>query len=274
MNKKPHASDTAIRTGGIIFNQEIAPGICRMRISQADVAQTAMPGQFINVRVGNGGEPLWRRPFSIHAAHPQQHWFEILYRVIGIGTKQLASLSAGKQINFVGPLGNSFNVEPSTTDTAIVVGGGLGIAPMVILSQHLVAKNITPVIFYGVRSEPELCSVPELQAYTSDIRFATEDGSVGHKGYITDLVDSFIKTQADLSRMYMFACGPNPMLDKVGQIAAYYRVPCQVSLETLMACGIGACLGCGMKSTLPDTPYVYVCKEGPVFQAGEINFHE
>lgn len=245
-----------------------------MRIFHDEIARTSLPGQFINIRVSNNMEPFWRRPFSIHATHADEHWFDILYRVIGIGTQKLAFVKSGEIINFVGPLGNHFIADPAITKTSLLVGGGLGIAPMVILAHYLIQRNIHPIVFYGVRSQSELCSLPDLQALTSDIYIATEDGSVGQTGYITESVDAFLRQQTQYNELNIYACGPNPMLDRLGQIAELYHVPCQVSLETLMGCGIGACLGCGMKTRNSEKPYVYVCKEGPVFQAGEIDFSE
>ncbi len=267
-----HNVSSARHTGTVLFNTTVAPSIYHMRIQQPNVAHIARSGQFINIRVQNSLEPVWRRPFSIHAREGDS--FDILYRVIGKGTQALAGFRPGMALDFVGPLGNWFAVEPANVKTALLVGGGLGIAPMALLASELSAQGIEVIIFYGVRNSSELCRLDVFEQYGDKLIIATEDGSRGTHGFVTIAVEEFVQSRQPQSGMSVFACGPNPMLKVLSQLTEYYGIPCQVSLETVMGCGIGACLGCGMKTRDTAEPYVYICKQGPVFLAGEIDFRE
>jgi len=256
----------------ILETTEINPHIFRIRFENPLMASHSLPGQFINIKVSDEAMPLWRRPFSIHRVDATQGWAEILFRVIGKGTELLAKKKPGDLLNAIGPLGNSFTFNSDKTRLALIVAGGLGIAPFLFLCDVLQEHGIASYLFYGAKTKAELCCLQEFGALTTKIYIATEDGSFGYRGFITELVNNKIGEIADLSSASLFACGPNPMLQRLHDIATAQDISCQVSLETLMACGIGACLGCGVKTNEPEIRYHYVCKNGPVFNSREIQF--
>jgi len=270
-NPDPDANFTyAIHTGHVLLNEALTPHIKRIRIAHPEVAGQVAPGQFVNVKTAGNSIPLLRRPFSIHRTEKKFGWFELLYQVIGAGTEHLARLSKDAAINFLGPLGNSFTL-PESCDHAILIAGGLGIAPLVFWGQNLSSRHISTTLLWGNRSHDAVCCLEDIEQAGIQYRLATDDGSLGFKGFVTDLLIA----NRDLlhsGHTCLFACGPNVMLNKVKAFAASENVPCQFSLETMMACGFGVCLGCNVKSTILNKPYLYVCKDGPVFQSSEISF--
>jgi len=257
----------------ILQHIELAPQIFRMRIQNSYLSEKSRPGQFINIKITETHNPLWRRPFSIHRINSELGWFEILYRVVGKGTAILSQKKAGEEINFIGPLGNSFGIDNIESGTVIIVAGGLGIAPFYFLCQAL-PKSFTIHLFWGVKSASEFCGINDYKALPIDLQFATEDGSMGYRGFITKLLNAKLSKQSINKPATIFACGPNAMLHAVSQIAQQHHFPCEVSLETVMACGVGACLGCGVSAKSKEIGYYYVCKDGPVFNANEIILSE
>jgi len=258
----------------IISSTELAPGIFRIRINNPDLAIRSMPGQFINIKISSTYPPLWRRPFSVHNVSMTEGWVEILFRVVGFGTDILSHLKPGQNLDILGPLGNHFVISNIYIHTGVLVAGGLGIAPFLFLSKELLKNKIQTLLFYGVRTESEFCCLKEFEQLGVKIYLSTEDGSAGHDGYVTNLVRDQIDKIADKRHCAIYACGPNPMLYALGEIANANRIKCQVSLETLMACGIGACLGCGVKANSKELTYRYVCKDGPVFNIDEIDLND
>jgi len=258
----------------IIHNIELSPHIFRIRLESKDIPSHASPGHFINIKITDQPEPFWRRPFSIHQINTVHGWFDVLYRLVGKGTSILSQKKAGDNLNFVGPLGRAFQVSDSQIEKAYVVGGGLGIAPLLFLCVRLINQGITPSLFYGVKSDKEFCCLQDFVTLNINMFLATEDGSTGHRGFITDVVEAQLNSQTKNELPALFACGPNPMLYKISRIAHEKSLRCQVSLETLMGCGIGACLGCGVKTNDNQLKYLYVCKDGPVFNAHEIDLSE
>ncbi|MFZ5519368.1 MAG: dihydroorotate dehydrogenase electron transfer subunit [Candidatus Zhuqueibacterota bacterium] len=262
----------AIHTGHVLLNEALTPHIKRIRIAHADVAGIAKPGQFVNVKTADNSIPLLRRPFSIHRTEKQSGWFELLYQVIGAGTEHLARFSKDDAINFLGPLGNSFTL-PESCDHAILIAGGLGIAPLNFWGQYLASHTIPTTLLWGNRSKDAICCLADIEQAGMHCLLATDDGALGFKGFVTDLLAANLDLLHS-GKTCLFACGPNVMLNKVKEIAATEKIPCQFSLETMMACGFGVCLGCNVKSTVPNKPYLYVCKDGPVFQSSEISLGE
>jgi dihydroorotate dehydrogenase electron transfer subunit len=149
----------------------------------------------------------------------------------------------------------------------------LGIAPLLFLSQELINKNISVVLFWGNRSKDAFAIVPDFESGGIKTYLATDDGSLGFKGTITELFQTQFQA-LNRSRVEIFACGPNVMLQQLKQISAHANLPCQVSLETMMACGFGACMGCNVSSNLEPDGFKYVCKHGPVFNTGEIEISD
>ncbi|UCE04340.1 MAG: dihydroorotate dehydrogenase electron transfer subunit [bacterium] len=250
----------------------LTPTIIRLRISTKELACFSHPGQFVNIKVSNNFIPLLRRPFSIHRVDQKGEWFEILFQLIGKGTELLANFEINNELDILGPLGNNF-IIPQDCDHAVLIAGGLGIAPLLFLAQKLIIQDVPAILFYGNKSQEFFCCVQDFDELGIPYILATEDGSVGFKGKVTDL---FLAKQGASrgSHSMIYACGPNPMLQKIKEIANQFNLPCQVSLETMMACGFGACFGCVVNSTSPSDPYKYVCKDGPVFNTSEIDLSE
>lgn len=269
---RPPKPNIKILTCKLLRKEWLTSKIVRLRIANESLARLTHPGQFVNIKVSDVYIPLLRRPFSIHRVHRQEGWFEILFQVIGKGTELLADFRVNEELDILGPLGNNFDI-PNNCDRAILIGGGLGIAPLLFLAQELKEKRVSSFLFYGNRSKEAFCCVDDFENLNIQNFLATEDGSLGFKGRVTDLfLTKREMFEADGTMIY--ACGPNPMLHKVKEIAEQFKIPCQVSLETMMACGFGVCLGCVVNSTSSADPYKYVCKDGPVFYSTEIDLNE
>lgn len=239
----------------------------KIRILAGDMAENAIPGQFVNVRVNQTHDPLLRRPFSIYLASAEEGWIELLVKRVGRGTELLSQLKVGDQIDVLGPLGRGFDI--AKVETAILVGGGIGIAPLVFLARDLsiFPKNI--YFFQGFQNKTEVCCLEDLASLNVVPVVTTDDGSYGKKGLVTETVRQFLKTREIQTGIEIFACGPEPMLKELSNIADEYNLNAQFSLETRMACGIGACMGCAIP-TFDGENYKLVCKDGPVFKNHEV----
>ena len=258
--------------GALLKKTILTPSLVKIRISDFYTANNCQPGQFINIKVSDSFSPLLRRPFSIHRAEKEDGWFEILYQIVGKGTKLLTDFKIGDQIDFLGPLGSGFSI-PEKIDYAILVAGGVGIAPLLLLSQELWKKNIPSVLFFGNRSKEAFAINSDFEKLGAKIHPASDDGSFGFKGTVTELFKTKIANYKK-NNIQIFACGPNPMLNNLKKIVSQKNISCQMSLETMMGCGFGACMGCNINSTSATEKYKYVCKDGPVFDSGEIEFSD
>lgn len=235
------------------------------------------PGQFVMINVNNTThDPLLPRAFSIYRSDKDEN-IEILYNVIGKGTTLLTRYRQGDMLEITGPLGKAFPVEPAEKKEEIfVVAGGIGVAPMVSLTISLKkcysGKRI--IFFLGGRRETDLLCVEELEKVSSELILATNDGSRGVKGYVTDALEGYLQKRCgDLDReckvdAILYACGPIPMLNRIIDITAPMNIESYFSLEAPMACGIGICMGCAVESI--GGGYYLTCKDGPVFRADEI----
>ena len=250
-------------TAKILSQNKIADGIYSMWI-ETSTAKEAKPGQFIDVYV-NDDSKLLPRPISI--CEVKDNSLRIVYRVVGGGTKIMSSYQEGDEIQIIGPLGNGFDMRDGK---AILVGGGIGIPPMVELAKNLSEKigreNVISVMGY----RDELFLVDELEQF-STVVIATEDGSTGTKGTVIDALN-----ENSVDGDVLYACGPIPMLKALKDWANEKGIECQISLEERMACGIGACLACVCKTKEKDEHSNVcnkrICKDGPVFDANEIDF--
>jgi dihydroorotate dehydrogenase electron transfer subunit len=247
----------------IILNEKIKGDFFYCLLHTSEIARKALPGQFVNIKIDNALEPLLRRPFSIHRV--KRNNIEILYEVVGKATQILSQKKTGGSLDVVGPLGNGFNLKPKTRNlTPILVAGGMGVAPLVFLAEKLAKAKI--LILLGARTKKQILCEKEFQKYGGDVKIATDDGSCGFRGKVTELLQKTLSTvNCQLSTIY--ACGPRPMLKEISRISEKCNIPAQISLEEHMACGIGACLGCAVNT---KQGYKRVCKEGPVFNAEEI----
>ncbi len=233
------------------------------------MASQARPGQFLMIRTSDSCIPLWRRAFSIARVYPESAELEILVLKVGQGSRQLAEFKSGDTLDVLGPLGRSFDLERAKNRNALLVGGGIGIAPLLFLADRLASLAQSITLLYGARNAQQLVPLKELAAHAEII---TEDGSAGRKGRVTDLLRQHLNTNT--THPLIYACGPNAMLHQVMFLAHAFGVDCQVSLETRMACGIGVCMGCPVPRRKPTSNYYYACVDGPVFNAEEIQIEE
>lgn len=274
-----------IHDAELLYNRAVAPGLFRMRVHCAAVARQAWPGQFIMLQVSDHTDPLLRRPFSLCGTDGET--LEILYRVAGRGTAIMTAWKEQQAVHLIGPLGKGFTI-PDGLKTAFLVAGGIGIAPLLFLLQHLdTQQQVTgKKIFLGGKTGDDIRVLEDFRPLPADIFIAAEDGAAGFHGLVTDLFTGHIEQHAhqDLHQAAIFSCGPPAMAQAVAAIAARYGLACQLSLEATMACGIGACLGCAVK-TRPCAAddhagahargsrafqYQRVCAEGPVFDSREL----
>jgi len=264
----------------IISNVEVSPGYRRMRMTAPPEFSAARPGQFVMVRVNEAIDPLLRRPFGIfdvgihtpaQAGATSQPYLEMLYRVVGKGTAMLAALHETDLLDILGPLGKGFEFG-SSDEEKMIVGGGVGLAPLYFLARELVKKS--PVrLFVGGKTRDDILCITEFERLGVECYVATEDGSLGDSGLVTEALVGRLATCGSKPRI--FACGPHGMLNAVAGIAAQWNIPCQVSLEGYMACGMGACLGCvapGQRHSNETPDYRCVCADGPVFDAAELKW--
>ncbi len=280
----------------IVGHQRLGPALFRLRLAAPEVAASARPGQFVMLRVGPGLDPLLARPFSINGVEDGE--ILVLYRVVGRGTRLLSQAREGGELDLWGPLGTGFDLA---VENPILVAGGMGRAPLEFAARLLEDQGKEPQWVHGGPSAPEIQALmDELnerlrtpprkgdldgfrrlvavkagleEASAKDfagtsVYAATEDGSEGHKGLVTGLLADMLAAVPASLPVALLACGPLPMLKAVARMAAERGIPCQVSLEAPMACGIGVCLGCALPAA--GGGYVRVCQEGPVMAAERI----
>jgi dihydroorotate dehydrogenase electron transfer subunit len=235
------------------------------------LAAEALPGQFLMLGLPAGTDPLLRRPYSLYrTARPDgpADLCEVQYKVVGKGTARLASLRPGEALSCLGPLGRGFHLPPEDR-RPLLVAGGIGIAGLLHLGVTLQEAGHDPVLLYGCRDAEDLPLVEGFEAAGIPVDYATEDGSRGRRGLVTTLLEEALAA----GPAEVFACGPWPMLRAVARMTAG-AVPCQVSMESHMACGFGVCLGCVTPTAGGEgyDRYVRVCMEGPVFRAEELEW--
>lgn len=246
----------------VLDQEEISPGIYSLWLQTEQIAKEARPGQFVSLYC-QGESRLLPRPISLCEMDKEKGRIRLVYRVIGEGTKEFSRLTAGDDLEVLGPLGNGFPLEECRGKKVVLLGGGIGIPPMLEVAKQL-DQDVT--IVAGYRNAPFLQE--DFRAYGT-FMIATEDGSAGIQGNVLDVLRAR-KLSADV----LMACGPTPMLRAVQAYAAQEKIPCWISLEERMACGVGACLGCVCRSKEADThSQVHnkrVCKDGPVFLSTEV----
>ncbi len=252
----------------VLSNEPVAENHFLLRCSCPEIAAGALPGQFIHVLIPQGSGLLLRRPFTVYTIEGDQ--ITMLYQLIGEGTNVLSSLKRCDSIRVLGPLGNTFEIPP-TLDPAIIVGGGAGIASLMLLAVALRDASVHTIGLVGSMNEARLLSVADLKAIGVDTHIATDDGSVGHHGFVTELLNHVLQTH-DLQHPVIYACGPDGMLRAVTKIGMDSGIPTQLAMENRMGCALGVCLGCVCKVQLPEGGFEYqrVCTEGPVFNAEDI----
>jgi dihydroorotate dehydrogenase electron transfer subunit len=256
----------------ILYNRRVGSSYYRLGLTCNPGYTRSRPGQFVMIRTPDGGDPILRRPFSIHALIVRggaATGIEILYKTVGPCTTRLAEAREGERLDMIGPLGRGFNL-PENTRRVLIGAGGIGAAPTLFLVRRMREIGIDLEncrVFLGGRSEADLLCRKDFLGLGIPVHITTDDGSAGEHCFLTDPLEAAVrKAPPDL----ICACGPMGMLKCIAGIAERHRVPCQISIETLMACGIGACLGCAVEGSKPGNAYLHACSDGPVFDAGAL----
>lgn len=246
---------------GVRTVREVAPNIHVLTMRAPGIAASVRAGQFLNIRTTDSLIPLLRRPFSVYRRDGDD--LEIIFNVVGAGTKILAGAPGSATLDVIGPLGNSFGVRGGFEE-ALLVAGGLGVAPLPVLTAELRKEGKLMHTFLGARTAAQVVT-----AHLVDVSVATDDGSAGHHGTVVDLLRAWLSTAPTRSRK-IFACGPTPMLRALSAFAAEFGIPCELSLESPMACGIGICQGCPVEVRNRPGKYALICRDGTVFDSNDV----
>lgn len=249
--------------------EKLADDIYLLRLRSEEITQQAVPGQFVNVRCSTGLDAYLRRPISICRVDRQNHAFDIVYMNRGRGTSLLCSFCAGDVLDAMGPLGKGFTL-PKQGERIAVVGGGIGIFPLLFLLQE--SAGTEKAAFLGFRTKEAIVLQDAFEKASDKLVIATDDGTYGTKGLVTAPFKAWLE-KGKPDRVY--ACGPAPMMNLVARLCMEKGIFCEVSMEQRMGCGIGACLVCACKvHDGEDYQYAHVCKDGPVFPAERLSFDE
>jgi dihydroorotate dehydrogenase electron transfer subunit len=254
----------------IISKQKLKGDIFKLTLRSPFISQTAKPGNFVHIKVSPNHDPLLRRAFSVHNVDKRKGNFDVLFRVVGKGTKILSEKSSGDMLDLLGPLGKGFSV-PQKGEKVMLVAGGMGIAPLWFLFTNLIKKidKEKLMFFLGAKNKSELLYCKKLKDLRTNLVVTTDDGSFGTKGLVTAVfLREIAKTKNKSRKLRIYSCGPPEMLKTMSEISKKYDLSSQISLEGSMACGVGACWGCAVK--LSDGGYKRVCIDGPVFDAREV----
>lgn len=270
----------------VLENIRIARDTYRIRLQCPALAEHVVPGQFVMMRLARCNDPLLGRPLAVYdvvdGPDGKRQGIDVVYLAIGRMTRRLSEVPAGSRLEVWGPLGNGF--PPVPAHHLVMVAGGVGQTPFLALAREYlglqiygepsrrVAKAQKVSLCYGVRNESYLAGVDDFRRLGIDVHLATDDGSCGHKGLVTDLVRPVVTGSSLACRVV--CCGPEPMMKAVAELTQELKVPCQVSLETPMACGIGICFSCVAKIRDGAGAWDYrrTCVEGPVFDAARVEF--
>ncbi len=257
----------------VVENRRAARGIYRLKLEVDGPSTLIEPGRFFMVGAGPGFDPLLRRPLSLLQSGEDGEgnpWVEFLFEVRGRGTRALSRLRPPQEIDMIGPLGSGWGLEPYP-DRYVMVAGGLGVVPLYAAARHISRLKSPPLVdfIYGSRDERGLVMEPEVAQTVSNAAVCTDDGCRGEKGLTTDLLERLLE-KPGMGKAVILACGPRAMMRKTARIAEARGVPCQVSLEARMGCGMGACMTCSIPGSSGGN--LRVCKDGPVFDALEIDW--
>lgn len=241
---------------------EVAENTYVLQFSSRFISSNILPGQFVNLRAEEGIEPLLRRPFSVYRTFDDV--VEVIFNVIGKGTSLLRRKGNGDFLDVLGPLGVPFSLSSNDFTTAILIGGGLGVAPLPISTSALARLGKSMVTFLGARTASQL-----VESHLNHVHIATDDGSKGFHGTVVDLARRFI-SQNDIPSPKIFACGPTAMLRSLASFAREAHIPCEVSLEGVMGCGFGICQGCPVELVDGERKYGLMCMDGPTFDVTRV----
>lgn len=271
-------------------NVQLATDTYRVRFHCPQLAASIRPGQFLMIRLAGCNDPLLGRPFALYDTVVDPSGtpvgVDVVYLVVGKVTRLLSQCKPGDSLEVWGPLGNGFSAEP--INHLVMVAGGIGQTPFLALGRQFlggrqygkplidVPPSQSVTLCYGVRRQDLLAGEDDFRSCGIDLRISSDDGSVGHHGFVTDVLQQVLDEkqgdQKPTTAVRIACCGPEPMMEAVAKIALAREVPCEVSLETPMACGIGICFSCVVRTRQPDGDWDYkrTCVDGPVFDAGKI----
>ncbi len=246
----------------VLSLRPVAPNVFVLSLHCPELSTTVAAGQFVNILVHDGIEPLLRRPFSVYRTEGDS--IEILFQRLGKGTALLAKVQEGQLLDLLGPLGHGYHLNEPSFETAVLIGGGLGVAPLPVATAGLRSAGKNIVTLLGARTAGLV-----IDGHLQNVRVATDDGTRGLHGTVVDLA-AHVWDARNIPRSRIFACGPTPMLRALAAWAVSRNIPCEVSLEGQMACGIGICQGCPVEIVGQERKYALMCKDGPVFNARDI----
>ncbi|CAK7014172.1 MAG: Dihydroorotate dehydrogenase B (NAD(+)), electron transfer subunit [Parabacteroides sp.] len=244
-------------------NSRLHKNYCLLKLTSDEALPDMQPGQFVEVRVDNSPTTFLRRPISINYVDKATNELWLLIQLVGDGTRRMAEYRPGDTVNIMLPLGNGFTVPSQKEQKLLLIGGGVGTAPMLYLGAILKNAGFNPTFLLGARSKDDVLQLEEFKKFGT-VYITTEDGSLGEKGYVTNHT---ILKETHFDQIY--TCGPKPMMVAVAKYAASASISCEVSLENTMACGIGACLCCVEKTV---DGHICVCTEGPVFNIDKLTW--
>ncbi|QDU56246.1 dihydroorotate dehydrogenase electron transfer subunit [Aeoliella mucimassa] len=283
----PFALEANALTVPVVENVQLASRTYRVRFECPQIAETVVPGQFLMLRLTGSGDPLLGRAFAMYDtvddSEGRPTYVDVVYLVIGKMTSRLSQYQPGQMLDVWGPLGNGFTIPEC--DHLLMVAGGIGQTPMLALGkEHLgirgygspprtVSAPDKVTLLYGVRSLDLVAGETDFRSAGIDLRIASDDGSIGHHGFVTELLEQALAESAG-QRVQVACCGPEVMMERVAEICQAAETPCLVSLETPMACGIGICFSCVAKVRQEDGTWDYrrTCVEGPVFDGCSIEW--
>lgn len=244
-------------------NSRLHKNYCLLKLTSDTTLPEMIPGQFVEVLVDNSPTTFLRRPLSINYIDKATNEMWLLIQLIGDGTRRMATYKPGDTVNIMLPLGNGFTIPTEKNQNLLLIGGGVGTAPMLFLGAVLKNAGLTPTFLLGARSKDDVLQLEQFSQFGT-VYITTEDGSLGEKGYVTN--HSVLK---NIRFDQIYTCGPKPMMVAVAKYAASESIACEVSLENTMACGIGACLCCVEKTV---DGHICVCTEGPVFNIDKLTW--
>lgn len=244
-------------------------------VEAAEMAEECLPGQFVMAAEESGAlypSPLLKRALAVYSTRweGRSGVITLLLKVVGDGTRRLASLRAGDRVSLVGPLGNGFSLDEAAGRQSFLVAGGIGIASFLLLAQQLVARDEKAVLVYGARSASDLIGIEDFERLGMPVYVSTDDGSRGAHGLVTAALERAVQEETARDAI-IFTCGPTPMMQAVAEWGAQHSLACRISVENRMACGFGVCLGCTVKT---HQGYRLACTHGPVFEAESFVFSE
>lgn len=249
-------------------NEKVGPGIYKMALESEEKIK-ANPGQFIHLKIKNDSyDPLLRRPFSIFDINKKENLLTIVYKVCGRGTKLMTEIKSGEEVDILENLGNGFNLK-NKNKNIVLIGGGMGIAPLYFLAKKLSENNNLRVLLGAQNKEELLFLKNKFSKLDLKLDNATIDGSLGFKGNVVDYLKSLIKDKQEID--YIYSCGPTAMLKELKKIVVNNDIQAEASLEERMGCGVGVCLSCTVRTINGNRR---ACKEGPVFPLKEVIFDE